>query len=294
MVSLKRLSALAILMIACFACETAPSAAFVTPARSVAAAYAFDIYTPSFNDLSALRLDFFNYVLPQKLPPADNPFCVIPMGCRTGVWSHSYLPTVDAEAFQLVLGDGVKVIHTDAMQHGALHFAALLGIPIYSEAGSVVPAIRLGSAMWQRAGAQPGPALPVVSVETDPIPASTDPSALSYAVAFVASSFTSATDEDMTAWYLIPYVGLRLPSVRLTNYGTQPVYVDASGIGIANATPSRPGTPFSPDNFQALSALNAETMPPGAGSSTFSPLKPQPAQLLSPSDKTRAMIWPAQ
>ncbi|HEY1682786.1 MAG TPA: hypothetical protein VGF98_14165 [Candidatus Tumulicola sp.] len=292
MLSVRRFTTVAILALAATVWSAAPAAALITPSKSYAAAYAFDIYTPDVPDLSSLRIDFFNYLVPQKLLPADNPFCVIPVGCRTAVFTYDYSGTV--EALTLMYGDGNKALHTDAMQRGTLHAGALLSVPIFDDNANVVPAIRIGRAFWQRAGYVVGPALPAVSVEATPIPAGTDPDALNYAVVFVASSFTSTTDEDMTAWYLIPYFGLRLPKVTLVNYGSQPVNVVASGIVAATTNPQQIATPFSPDNLQALDSLNAEAMPVGVGSSTFQALRPEPPQTLTPSDKANAMIWTAQ
>jgi hypothetical protein len=292
MLSFRRFTTLAIFALALIVCSTAPVFAFITPSKSFAAAYAFDIYTPDLSDLSSLRLDFFNYMQPQKLLPADNPFCVIPVGCRTGVFTYPYNATV--EAFTLIYSDGNKALHTDAMQRGTLHAGALVSVPIFDDSLKVIPAIRIGRAFWQRAGNVMGPALPAVSIESTPIAASTDSDSLSYAVVFVASSFTSTTDENMTAWYLIPYVGLRLPSVTLVNYGSQPVNVVASGITEANTPPQQVATPFSLNNVQALDGLNAQAMPPGVGSSTFKALSPQAPQVLPPSNKANAMIWTAQ
>jgi hypothetical protein len=286
---LRRFGTLAFLVLAIIACATAPCAAFMTPTRSVAAAYAFDVYTPAFDDLSALRLDFFNWMLPQMLTPANDPFCVIPSGCRTGVMSYDFDAKVNA--FTVWFGKGVKAVRSDAMQRGTVHAGALIGIPIFDETAKVVPAIRIGRAVWLRAGNVAGPPIPAISVEASAIPASTDANSLSYAIVFVASSFTSATEEDMTAWYLIPYVGSRRPNVALVNYGTQPVYVVASGIQDASTTPLRPGNPFSPDNLRALNSLTNDATPAGAGSSTFKPLSPVPPQIVAPSSKANAMIW---
>ncbi len=156
MLSVGRFTTFAILALTAIVWSAAPAAALITPLTSYAAAYAFDICTPNIPDLSSLRIDFFNYLVPQKLLPADNPFCVIPVGCRTGVFTYDYSGSV--EALTLMYGDGSKALHADAMQRGTLHAGALLSVPIFDDNANVVPALygsaaRSGSVadtLWDR------------------------------------------------------------------------------------------------------------------------------------------------
>lgn len=277
--------AIALITITC-----APCFAFVAPSRAFSAALAFDAYAPAADDLSGFRLDTFNWLLPQTLGPSNDPFCTSAAGCRNTPFTFQYSATLEGFT-QLFHNTALSQWYTPLASHvdrqGAYHFGMMMGIPIPTGAASVVSSIRLGRASWARSASADSPTAPMVSVEAGALPASADPDSLSYALVFVASSFTSPTQEDISAWYLLPYVGPDEPHIVLRNYGTQPIFIVATGMitGVSDPTalPCRTD-PFCSENSAALGTLNATDFPaPGLSGSTFSSLDPQPPQTLAPS-----------
>jgi|HubBroStandDraft_5_1064220.scaffolds.fasta_scaffold131469_1 hypothetical protein len=114
--------------------------------------------------------------------------------------------------------------------------------------------------------------------------------AWAYAEVFIAASLKPGTSPVFGSWEDIGYVpkGSTQPKFKFSNYGTQKLYVQSSGIILnAASVPTDPAcrklNPMCAENLKILATLNfAGSPPPGFSGSKFIPLQYPPPKILKP------------